>query len=185
MEQSKRTFTSKDGKKFELTTIENVIQLTEYQLTLLDQKISELTSVEINQSGISLKVIPTQAAKVMNIINQILGTFSIEEILDLHLVDFTGHAKSERIGSQEICIEREWSYEKTEEEIIECLKGNSDVEQVRIRFNREGKSWKKFAFKVWGYIGVKDKVKEKAVVISFEDDPLESEKTILVITMLS
>lgn len=174
---------SKDGQTYTLTVTEDVIKLTPKQIEAIEKKISTLDAIDVeSEYGINIFLgDQKQKDRIIETINGILGELSVNEILDLQIVDFTGHAKHDRVDNQEICIERNWSHSRAKEEIVEALKDAYDVEQVRIRFSSTTKkSWDHFSFRVIGLVGNTT----KEVVISFEPDPEEDSTTIMVVTIL-
>ncbi|WP_371019031.1 hypothetical protein [Pseudalkalibacillus sp. JSM 102089] len=184
-------FRSKDGVEYTLTVSEDVVQLNDGQVELVKEKIegSEASVVESN-SGVPIKVVTDeQSQAVIKLIESIFKDLSIEEILELELVDFTGHARQDRLSVKEILIERDWDQGNVEHEIVESLKRAFRVEQIRVRFDPETKeSWKRFGFRIRGFKGKNrdesDGLDDAQVVINFEKDPEEFEETIMVITIL-
>lgn len=184
--ENNRKFISRDGVEYTLTVQEDIIELQPEQIKSIQDEISKLDSNVIeSQRGVSLSLWrEEQQQKVLNKISEILKDFSFEEIVDLELIDTTFHAEDERISDTEICIERDWDPSTIDYEIAECLKRSYSVEQVRFRFNSTTKeSWKNFSFTIKGLKGKNND--SGKIVIYFQDDPIEREKNIMVITILS
>lgn len=177
------TFTSKDGIKYHLTVLEDIIKLEPKQIQAIKKEISEKESQHIEENGISLNLYRThQIIAVMETIKEILQGLEVEEIHDLQLVTPTEHAEEHRMNDETICLQRNWDPETVMYQIIYCLKEAFNVDQVRIRFDDETKeSLPNFAFRVKGFKSDKD---EGRVVIYFKDDLIEMDKTIRVITIL-
>lgn len=174
---------SRDGHKYILTVMEDIIKLSENQISEIRRLISKRNSIQVESpNGINLRLgNPDQKKQILAAIQGILNNLSVKEILDLQIVDFTHHGGYERISDEEICIDRDWNYDKADEEVVETLQTSYDVEGVRIRFNASTKqSWNHFAFRV---VGIVDGV-PKDVVIYFEPDPEDASTTIMVVTIL-
>lgn len=180
---------SKDGVEYQLTVFEDVITLNKGQVDLIEEQIKKLESSDIESGkGIPIHVVPDeQSIAVTELIKEILSEFnSIEEIVKSGIIDTTFHAETERIQDAEICIDRDWDPENIDYEIAECLKRSYRVEQIRLRFDPETKeSWPNFGFTIRGFKGGDNKYKDAKLVIHFDEDPWEDEKTIMVITILT
>ncbi|MGC8231132.1 hypothetical protein ACP2W0_19320 [Pseudobacillus badius] len=186
MEKKKHIFTSKDGVEYELTVVEDIIKLNRGQLELIEEKIQQLNSNDIESpSGIAIKAIETeQVFKITGLITELLSEYSsTQEILDSEIVDFTEHA-TERMNDSEVCINRDWDYEEVEHEIVECLRKSYNVEQIRLRFDPETKeSYRHFGFRIRGFKD-KERKRDAQIVIYFDEDPVNEQKTIMIITIL-
>jgi copper chaperone CopZ len=187
MEQNKiHTFTSRDGVEYHLTIVEDIIRLTPEQISKIGEYIKDMLSSQIeSEEGVSLHLWRNeQIMAVQKAIESVLGDRSIETIEELELVDTTSHAKQDRINQREICIDRNWNPDRVEKEIINCLKTCYGVEQVRIRFSSKTKcSWPHFTFRIKGFKN--EKREEGQLVTYFKEDPLEEEKVIMVVTILT
>lgn len=183
--KKRRTFFSKDGVEYTLMVEEDIIQLHSKQIDSIKKEISNMESCDVESDrGVALYIYrQEQKDQVLTAISEILNGFSIQEILDFELIDTTFHAEHERKSNDEIIIERKWNPTKIDYEIAECLKRSYEVDQARIRFNPETKdSWEKMSFTVHG---LKNKHGEPGrLVVCFENDPVEQDKTIMLITLL-
>jgi hypothetical protein len=176
---------SADGVEYELTVFEDIIELTDDQIEAIKRDVASKQSTQVESDrGIELSLLHRhdQNTKILEAIQKILGDSSIEEIVDSGVIDTTTHADVDRLSDTEILIKRNWALEDVEYEIAECLKNSYRAERVRIRFNpHTKKSWKHFTFTIWGRKGNDDHGK---LVIYFEEDPIDHEKTIMVVTIL-
>lgn len=183
-----RIVKSRDNVEYKLTVFEDIVTLNDRQVRLIEKKIKELNSSEVESSkGIPIFNIPfEQSSQVIKVIQEILKEFStIEEIVKSGIIDSTSHAELERKSDVEICIERDWDPEAIDYEIAESIKRSYSVDQIRIRFDRETKeSWPKLGFTILGLKGGKRVYTPAKLVIYFDDDPIENDKTIMVITIL-
>lgn len=182
-------FKSKDNIAYHLTTAKDVITLNHGQIELLEEKINKLESAAVESAkGVSITVIEKeQSFAIIGFIENLLKDFKTDqEIVDSEIIDFTQHA-TERINDYEICIERDWDYEKVEHEIAECLRRAYNVEQIRIRFDPiTKKSYKHFGFTIRGFLNKDgEKYKDAQLVIYFEEDPVDHDQTIMIITILT
>jgi hypothetical protein len=182
-----KTFISKDGVEYTLLVTEDIIKLEQKQIDTLGEQIASMNSDKVeSNSGVPLHLWrEEQNRKVVDTILEILSPFeSIQEILDSEIIDYTGHAKKDRISNVEICIERDWNPDKVEYEIAETLKHSYKAEQVRIRFDPVSKeSWPRFGFTITG-LKNGEKREPGKIVIHFAEDPVDTERTIMVITIL-
>lgn len=184
--KKRKTFLSRDGVKYTLMVEEDIIKLRQEQIDSLEKEILNMDSHVVESSrGVSLHIYrDEQEQQILAILREILEKFSIEEIVDFELIDTTFHAEHDRKSNHEICIQRDWNPTNIDYEIAECLKRSYGVEQVRIRFDPITKeSWRKFSFTIYG---LKNKHNETGkLAIYFEDDPIDKDKTVVVITILT
>jgi len=177
---------SKDNIEYQLTVFDDVIALKDGQIHQIKKKISTLKSAEIESGkGIPIFNIPLeQSTQVIGLITEILKEFkTIEEIVESGIIDYTSHAEMDRKSDTEICIARDWNHESIDYEIAEAIKRSYRVEQIRIRFDpKTKKNWPSLGFTILGLKG-KDGAPAK-LVIYFENDPVEKNKTIMVVTIL-
>jgi hypothetical protein len=187
--KKERKIKSKDGVEYTLTVFEDIVTLNQGQIEYIERRIEKLESSHIESSkGIPINDVTfEQSIKVTELISQILGEFeSIEEIIESEIIDTTLHAQTDRISNTEICIERDWDPDNVDYEIAECLKRSYKVEQIRLRFHPQTKkSWTRFGFTIRGYKGGRGVYNDAKLVIHFDEDPVEKDKSIVIITILT
>lgn len=187
--KKEKNIKSSDGVEFKLTVFEDVVKLNKGQVELIEEEIGKIKSSEVENNGVPVRAVTEkQSEKILNLISEILKDFStLEEIVESEIIDHTWHAEHDRISASEICIDRNWNYEKIDYEIAECIKRSYRVEQIRVRFDPHTKeSWPTFAFTILGLKGGEGihNAEIGKIVIYFDEDPLEEGKTIMVITIL-